>query len=327
MRAVQFDRYGSSSVLELRSVPVPTPGPDEVLVRVHASGLNPKDSVIRAGSMRLLTGRRFPRGTGYDFAGEVAATGARVSDLRVGDRVWGFLDGYMGGAAADYVAVPRPWLARMPARLGWAEAAAIPLVASTALQALRDRARLHAGERLLIKGASGGVGSAAIQIAKARGAHVTALASGEGLDHARALGADAVVDYRRTGPAAITTEQFDVFLDCVGGTSYVEYSRLLARGARWITIAPEPWVFLVAPFSPLLARLFGAPIVKFVVVKPKAVDLEELGRLVERGQLRMPVTAKYSLEQIREAQDVVAERHGRGKRVLLISPEATLSAD
>ena len=102
MRAVQFDRYGNSDVLEVRTIPVPGPGRDEVLVRVHASGLNPKDVIVRQGRLRLLTGRRFPRGTGYDFSGEVAAHGARVTDLKHGDRVWGFLDGYLGGAAADY---------------------------------------------------------------------------------------------------------------------------------------------------------------------------------------------------------------------------------
>jgi len=321
MRAVQFDRYGAAAVLELRRIPTPTPAPDEVLVRVHASGLNAKDPLVRSGAMRFLTGRTFPRGTGFDLAGEVAATGARVSDLAVGDRVWGFLDGYLGGAAADYAAVPRRWLARMPPRLGWVEGAAMPLVACTALQALRDRARLAVGERVLIKGASGGVGSAAIQIAKSRGAHVTALASGTGLDYCRALGADATVDYRRTDPTSLG-ERFDVFLDCVGGSPYTAYRRIFAGGGRWVAVAPEPWVYPLAPLSRVLAPVIGGPRLAFVIVRPTRADLEEIGGLVERERLRMPVTATYPLEEIRRAHDAVGARHGRGKSVLVVSPEA-----
>ena len=312
MRAVQFDRYGPPDVLELRTIPVPTPGPDEILVRVHASGLNPKDTAVRDGSLRLLTGRTFPRGTGYDFAGEIAGTG---------DRVWGFLDGFLGGAAAEYVAVRRNWLAPMPARLDWIEAAALPLVATTALRGLRHAAGLRAGERVLIKGASGGVGSAAIQVAKAIGAHVTAIASGPGEDHCRALGADVVVDYRESPPETLPGK-FDVFLDCVGGSSYLGYRRLFARGGRWVTIAPEPLIFALTPVSRVLAPLFGGPRLGFVAVKPRRADLEEVGRFVAQGQLRMPVMETFPLERIREAHATVAQLHGRGKRVIVVSEAA-----
>jgi NADPH:quinone reductase-like Zn-dependent oxidoreductase len=326
MRAVQFDRYGDSDVLEVRTTPVPGPGRDEVLVRVHASGLNPKDPIVRQGGLRLLTGRRFPRGTGYDFSGEIAARGARVTDLAHGDRVWGFLNGFLGGAAAEYVVVPPEWLAPMPPRLGWIEGAALPLVATTALQGLRDVARLQSGDRVLIKGASGGVGSAAIQIARAMAAHVTALASGEGMDHCRALGADAVVDYRRTPPESLG-ERFDVFLDCVGQSPYRGYRRLFTRGGRWVTIAPEPMVYALTPISLVLAPVLGGPRLGYVTVKPRRADLEEIGRLVDRGLLRMPVTAMYSLEEIRTAHDAVARRHGRGKQVVVVSPEAVRERD
>jgi NADPH:quinone reductase-like Zn-dependent oxidoreductase len=321
MRAVQFDRYGDTHVLQLRTIPVPGPGRDDVLVRVHASGLNPKDVIVRQGRLRLLAGRAFPRGTGYDFAGEVVAYGAGVSGLAHGDRVWGFLNGFLGGAAAEYAVVPRAWMAPMPRRLGWIEGAALPLVGTTALQGLRDAARLRAGERVLIKGASGGVGSAAIQIAKMAGAHITALASGEGIDHCRGLGADRVVDYRRTDPASLE-ERFDVFLDCAGGSPYRAYCRLFARGGRWVTVAPAPMVYALTPISRLLTPVLGGPRLGYVAVKPRTADLEELGRLVEDGRLRMPVTATYPLEGIRSAHDAVAARHGRGKRVIVISSEA-----
>jgi NADPH:quinone reductase-like Zn-dependent oxidoreductase len=326
MRAVQFDRYGGSDVLEVRTVPLPGPGRDDVLVRVHASGLNPKDAVVRQGALRLISGRGFPRGTGYDFSGEVAAFGQRVTVLAHGDRVWGFLDGFLGGAAAVFASVPRAWLAPMPRRLGWIEAAGLPLVGTTALQGLRDEARLGSGDRLLIKGASGGVGSAAIQIAKAMGAHVPALAAGEGIDHCRALGADEVVDYGGFAPESLS-ERFDVFLDCVGRSPLRAYRRLFTPRGRWVTVAPQPMVYALTPFSRALAPLLGGPRLGYVAVKPRRADLEELGRLADNGLLRMPVTVMYPLEQIRLAHDAVARRHGRGKQVMVISPEALRERD
>ncbi|HEU5171446.1 MAG TPA: NAD(P)-dependent alcohol dehydrogenase, partial [Gemmatimonadales bacterium] len=318
MRAVQYDRYGGPEVLEVRTVPVPSPKRGEVLVRVHASGLNPKDAMVRSGGLQPLSGRTFPRGTGFDFAGEVAEPGEGVTDLARGQRVWGFLDGFMGGAAAEYVAAPREWLAPMPDRLDWVEGGAMPLVGSTALQALRDVARIGPGERLLIRGASGGVGSAAIQIGKAFGVHVTAIASGAGVEHCRALGADEVVDYRQTDPTSLR-EKFDVFLDCVGGSPIRAWWRLLARGGRWVAVPPSVPVYALAPVSRVVTPFLGWRRFGFVVVKPRRADLEEIGRLVERALLRMPVTATYRLEEIRAAHAVVGERHGMGKRVVVVS--------
>lgn len=325
MRAVQFDRFGGPEVLELRSVAVPSPGAREVLVRVHASGLNVKDAWARAGGARFLGRTVFPLRTGFDFAGEVVATGAAAADLAPGQAVWGFLDGTLGGAAAEFLAVRRDWLCPMPRGLGWIEAAAMPLVASTALQALRDRARLQPGQRVLIKGASGGVGSATIQIAKARDAHVTAIATGTGLEHARKLGADVVVDYTRTAPRDIA-ERFDVFIDAAGGSAYGDYRALLHRGSRWVTVAPDPRIFVLGPITWVVAPLVGEPKLDFVAVRPRRADLEEISGLVEAGLLRMPVTATYRLEEIRAAHDAVAAKHGRGKRVVVISPEAIREA-
>lgn len=320
-RAVELDRYGGPEVLELRRREFSLPRREEVLVRVHAAGLNPKDLMIRSGALRVQSGRTFPRGTGFDLAGEVVAVGEGVADLAHGASVWGFLDGVMGGSAADYVTVPRDWLGRMPASLGWLEAAAIPLVASAALQGLRDVARLRPGERVLIRGGSGGVGSAAIQIARSMDARVTAVTSGAGLEHCLALGADEVVDRRTTDPDALAAG-FDVCLDCVGEGRLREYVRLLAAGGRWVSVAPKLSVFALAPFSRVLGPALSLPRLGFVMVRPVAADLEELSRLVAAGSLRMPVTAVHALDDIREAHAVLSAGGTRGKRVLGISPEA-----
>jgi NADPH:quinone reductase-like Zn-dependent oxidoreductase len=310
-RAVEYDTYGDPSVLELRNTLIPKPGQAEVLVRVYASGLNPKDEVIRSGQFKVFSGRRFPKRTGFDFAGEVHEVGVGVTEVKIGQKVWGLLDGFGGGTAAEYVVVRKGWLSPMPPSIGYSEAAVLPLVGLTALQALRE-ADLKKNERLLIKGASGGVGSAAIGLAKLMGAHVTAVASTGSLEHCRSLGADEVVDYTQTDPATLK-QTFDVFFDCYGNSPYFRYHRLLKKGGRFVTIAPHPSFF----FSQLVARLFGLPRASFVSVKSKCNDLKVLANYVEQG-LRMPIEASYPLEQVREAHVALKERHARGKRVLII---------
>lgn len=322
MRAACYRRYGEPEVLEVREMAVPEPGRNELLVRVRAAGMNPKDALVRSGKLRLLSGRNFPKGTGFDFAGVVAATGKDVDEPTPGTGVWGFLDGTAGGAAAEYLVAPRRWTARAPDGLSWTEAAALPLVASSALQALRDIGRLEDGERVLIRGASGGVGSAAIQVARAMGGRVTAIASGPNLDHCRDLGAEAAVDYRTTDPTTLD-QRFDVFVDCVGGSSLRSYGRLLDRDGRWVAVAPNPGIYALAPFSRLLSPLLRLPRVGFLTVRPRTDDLDEIRRLVEAGELTMPVTRTYRLDEVRAAHADVAERHGRGKAVMVVSDEAS----
>jgi len=321
MQAVQYSCYGPPKVLELRRVAVPTPKPGEVLVRVYASGLNPKDAIIRSGFFKRFSGRAFPKGTGFDFAGEVSEVGAGAEGFGLGQRVWGFLDGFDGGAAAEYVAVPQGWLSPMPEGLPYAEAAALPLVGLTALQALRDKAKLRSGERLLIKSASGGVGSAAIRLAKAIGAYVTAVASTASLEHCRMLGADEVVDYTRTDPATLPG-RFDVFLDLYGSSPFYTYRRLWERRGRFVTAAPDPNIFLAR----LVTRLLPGPRVDFVFVKPKRDDLVTLAAYVEAGALSMSIEATYTLETVREAHRAVTEKHACGKRVLLAREPVTSDA-
>lgn len=320
MRAVQFDRFGGPEVLELRSVEVPTAGPSEVLVRVDASGLNPKDAMFRASSPTPWRRPRFPRGTGFDFTGEVAVVGAEVSGLAVGQRVWGFLDGVLGGAAADYLLARPHALGLRPESLDPLRAAALPLVGSAALQALRDVARLRPGERLLIKGASGGVGSAAIQIGRAMGARVTAIASGVAAERCRALGAHTVAAEPDLFGVGSRTH-FDVFLDCAGSSSLARYIRLLSRRGRWVTVAPNVPVFILSPFAGVTRRL-RAPHFGYVVVRPKSRDLDELSRLVTAGRLRPMPVEPFTLEQVRAAHAALSTR-GRNRRpVFAISPAA-----
>lgn len=197
MRAALYDRYGPPEVLYEGRVPVPVRQPGEVLVRVHAASVNGGELYGRAGKVRLVTGRRFPQRTGLDFVGEVAEVDPTVTGPRAGDRVWGLL-GRTFGSAAEYVSVRPRQIAYAPGNVTPTEAVSLLAAWYHFLTALRDKAGLRAGERLLVRGASGGVGSVAVQLGKALGAHVTGLASAKNLDFVRDLGADEALDHRAT---------------------------------------------------------------------------------------------------------------------------------
>lgn len=317
MRAVQFDTFGGPEVLQVRRVPIPRPGPGEVLARVHASGVNPKDVMFRQKKPAPWGRTQFPRGTGFDFAGEVVECGAGVVDLNAGQPVWGFLDGTNGGTAAEYLTIPRDWLAPRPAALPACEVAALPLVASAALQALRDVAAVQPGAHVLIRGAAGGVGLAAIQIAKVLGAEVTAVAVGRGAESCRAAGADAVT---AEGEVLNSRRAFDVFIDCAGATRISGYARRLRRGGRWITVAPNIPVFALAPFS-VVTRPFGLPSFGFLMVRPRSADLESITRWVDEGRLKPPAVTLFSLEQVAQAHEEMTRRGKVARPVLAVSDE------
>lgn len=307
MRAVQIDHSGGPEVLRIRTVPVPTAAGGQVLVRVHATSINPSDVISR--QVRFP---RFPRGTGMDFAGEVVETGPGINDLAPGQRVWGYLGGLSGlrrtGGAADYVVVKRDRMAAAPATVDLVTAAALPTVGLTALQALRDALRLEAGRRLLVIGASGGIGSVAIQLARAMGAHVTAVSSARNAEFCRGLGADEVLDYNATAP--VTEErQFDALLAC-HGASLRRYHRLLRPRGRAATLPADTLSFA------LRSWLLPGPRVRFVYTWPRRRDLAELAGYVDRGELRPVIEQVYPLAAVQDAHRAVESGHARGKRVI-----------
>ena len=242
MQRAQFDRYGPPDVLHVGEVPMPQPGPGEVLVRVHGASVNGGEVVGRAGGLRLLMlGSPFPRGTGIDFAGEIQAVEENADNLVPGDRVWGLVPRHQytagrGGSAAEFVSVPLDHLSRSPKNLDLVSAAALPAAGTTAITAVRDVARLREGDRLLVRGASGGVGSVAVQLGKALGARVTGLASGRNLDLVTELGADEAIDYTTVRPADLGV--FDVVVD-TAGSELAAYGRLVAPRGRMVTITPR----------------------------------------------------------------------------------------
>jgi NADPH:quinone reductase-like Zn-dependent oxidoreductase len=312
MKAVEYDRYGGPEVLRLVDAPRPRPGQGELLVRVRAAALNPKDVMVRSGKFRVLSGSRFPKRVGFDWAGEIEEVGPGVTGVAPGSAWYGMLDGFQGGACAEYLVVRRDQAAPKPPSLGFPEAAAVPLAASTALQALRLVAKVKPGNRVLVNGASGGVGSFAIQIAKLSGAHVTATASAANLDLCRRLGADDALDYRAADPLS-GGDRFDVVFDVFGNRSFGEARRALVKGGMFVSTVPAPRVFLATALT-LLTRTRAA----FVMVRARADSLERLAEYVDDGKLAPVVEHVFPLERIAEAEAQVGSKHNRGKVVVTI---------
>lgn len=317
MRAARYDRYGPPEVLTVRRVPVPEPRSGQVLVKVIATSVNPVETMVRSGKMRLVSGLRFPttpgnagKGTGEDFTGEIVAAGPGVDATAVvGRSVWGMALGLNRAAAAEYLRVKESLTAPAPEDTDLVAAAGLPLVALTALTALRT-VQVTAGGRLLVVGASGGVGSATVQLARARGAHVAAVSSAANAELCAGLGAERTYDYAHPEslPAA---REFDAVID-TAGVSLGTYRRLLRPGGRMVTLAVKG-----APYAMTsLAR--PGPRVRLAQVRARRKDLNELAGHVERGELRPVVDRVYPLEEIAEAHRSLETGHGRGKRVIRI---------
>jgi NADPH:quinone reductase-like Zn-dependent oxidoreductase len=316
MRVVEYDRYGDPSVLVVRERPDPVARPGRVVVRVRAAALNPKDVLTRTGRLRWFAGRGFPKRVGYDWAGEIAELGRGVTGLAAGDAVFGMIQAWTAGACGERVEVLPDELARKPPGLDWEHAAALPLASLTALQALRDLGELVPGQRVLIHGASGGVGVHAVQIAKALGAHVTTLTSAAAVEFVRSLGADEAIDRATWQPTPPRTPAaaFDVVFDVFGDRTFDEMRSLLTPRGTFISTVPKLHVV-----RSRFRTAFTRPRARLVVVRSRRADLEWLADVVERGRLRSVIDRVLPLADIAEAQRYLATRRARGKVVLRVT--------
>ena len=323
MKAMIHHRFGPPEVVELVELERPDPDDDQVLVRVRAASLNRADWYGMAG--RPLVGRpsmglRRPKSPrlGTDYAGEVVAVGKNVTGFRPGDLVFGGRD----GSLAEYVAARHDrGIAHKPAIATFEQAAAVPVAALTALQGLRDKGRVQAGQQVLVQGASGGVGTFAVQIAKALGAEVTAVCGPRGVDAARASGADHVVDYTREDFTELD-RRFDLMLDIAGTRSFRHCKRVLAPDATVVIVGGSKDSRLLGPIGHLigmrLGGLFGRRKTTFFVAKFNKADMETLGDLLAAGQLRPVIDRTFALEDTAEAFRYLGDGHPQGKVVITV---------
>lgn len=323
MRAIVQDRYGQADVLRLREdAPMPQIGEDDVLVRVHVAGLNAADWHLMTGEpypVRLVMGLRRPRVAtlGSDFSGVVEAVGSAVTRLSVGDEVMGEVE---RGALADFVAVAEKHVVRKPTNLTHEQAAALPMGALTALQAVRDTGQLKPGQSVLVNGASSGVGIYAVQIAFAMGAKVTGVCSGRNAEMVRSLGASTVIDYTKEDFAA-TSERYDLIIDIVSSRPISDVRKVLTERGRYVLVgvaSTGKWFGMARQVQVVATSPFVGQTLKPMLAGRKQADLESIVELVETGSLSPVVDTVYPLEQAADAVRHVQQGHARGKVVVAI---------
>jgi len=309
MKAIVVHEYGGPEVLKYEDVPRPEPKDNEVLVRMIAAGVNPVDALIRSGKYAKFFGTTLPLIPGYDIAGVVEKTGAKVTKLKVGDPIYAYV--MWGGGYAEYAVATEGEAAAKPKSITFVEAASVPLAALTAWQALIDTAKLSAGQTVLIHGGSGGVGSFAIQIAKAHGAKVIATASTPNQDLLKQLGADVAIDYTKTKFEDVAKD-VDVVLDSVGKDTLARSYGVIRKGGFIATLVAQPDQAELDKHG-----IHGASI----SVKPNSDELMKITKLIEEKKIKPVVSQVLPLTEAVKAQEQAATHHTRGKIVLKVADE------
>jgi len=325
MKAIRFYSYGPPEVLELKEIDVPAVGDDDVLIRVKAASVNPLDWHFMRGEpymVRILAGLSRPKASaarlGADMAGSVEAVGKNVTEFQPGDDVFGGLD--ERGTLAEYVSIRRDGaVLKKPARLTYEQAASVPVAAFTALQALRDQGRLKAGQQVLINGASGGVGTFVVQIAKALGAEVTAVCSTQNVETAAAIGADRVIDYTREDFTR-ADRRYDLLVDIAGSKTLSQTRRMLVPKGVLVMVGGPNKGRLIGPLGRSLRMASLNPVVSqrmvFFLAHQNKDDLTVLRELVESGKVTPVIDRTYPLAETADAIGYLEQGHAKGKVVV-----------
>jgi NADPH:quinone reductase-like Zn-dependent oxidoreductase len=309
MKAIRIHNYGGPEVLKYEDAPRPQPQAGEVLVRVHAAGVNPIDWKVREGEMKDFWPHEFPLILGWDMSGVVEELGKGVSRFKIGDEVYGLPDPTRGGAYADHIVVRETELALKPDSLHHIRAAAVPLAVLTAWQALFDTAELQPGQRVLIHAGSGGVGHFAVQLAKWKGAYVFATASTKNQDLLRKLGVDEPIDYTQQRFENVA-RNIDIVLDTIGGETQERSWSVLMKGGVLVS--------LVQPPSEEKAKELGVR-AAFLGAKPNGEELAEIAKIIDAGKLAPVIDRILPLSEARRAHELSQSGHVRGKIVLRVS--------
>ena len=320
MKAIVYTQYGSPDVLQFKEVEKPAPTDGQILVKIYAASANPLDwHLMRASPFlaRLAGGLRKPKDPrlGADFAGRVEAVGPNVTQFQPGDEVFGAST----GAFAEYICVAESEVALKPTNLSFEQAAVVPVAATTALQGLRDTGQIHTGQRVLVNGASGGVGTFAVQIARAFGTEVTGVCSTRNLDMVRSIGADHAIDYMKEDFTR-TGQHYDLIYDAVGNRSVSAYKRALNPGGTCVFagFTRLPRLFEHMLLGPLRSKFGDKKVGLMGTAQIKQKDLIYLKELVEDGKVTSVIDRRYSLRETAEAIRYLEAKHARGKVVITV---------
>jgi NADPH:quinone reductase-like Zn-dependent oxidoreductase len=325
MKAIVHTKYGSPDVLQFKEVEKPAPKDDEVLIKVYAASANANDWRLLRGKpflMRLNLGLLKPKHMilGADVAGRVEAVGSNVKQFQPGDEVFGDISGYGRGAFAEYVCVPEQALVLKPSNMTFEEVAAVPTAAVTALQGLRDKGQIQPGQKVLVNGASGGVGTFAVQIAKAFGAEVTAVCSTRNVDMVRSIGADQIIDYTQEDLTQ-NGQRYDLILAANGYHSISAYKRALSpKGTYVMSGGSMAQVFQAMLLGPLFS-MTGRNKMGNLLARPNQMDLVFMKELLEGGKVVPVIVRRYPLSKVPEALRYVEEGHAQGKVVITVDQE------
>jgi NADPH:quinone reductase-like Zn-dependent oxidoreductase len=311
MKKVIYKQFGNENVLEIIDAAVPVPEKDQLLIHVKAVSINPLDWKVYGGEMKLMSGSKFPKTIGIDFSGIVESIGSNITRFKTGDAVIGLVDVFKGGALADYVLVKATDLAPKPANISFEQAAALPVTGLSALQIIDELANIRKGQDILINGATGGIGIYAIQIAKKRGARVTAVAGTQGTVLAKTWGADEVIDYTKQDIRKID-QRFDTVIDLSTKLSFAAAKKLLKKNATFVTTLPSPLVLLQSVFN----NLFSGKKLKVLILKPTSEKLHTLSALAKQD-LKIVLDKTYAFNEIRHAYQEASKGKIVGKSVVV----------
>lgn len=308
MKACVIEKYGPPEVLEIREVKTPTINDDQLLIENVATSVNPVDWKIRSGALKILTGKKFPKILGGDFAGKVVKIGKEIRDFKVGDEVYGALDAFKGKAYAEYVVATPNQIALKPFELSFVEAASLPIAGLTALQSLTSIGKIKEGDRVFINGCTGGVGAFAVQIAKAKGAHVTGTCSNKNIDFAKKLGTDIILNYKEQDFLK-AYDTYDIFFDVAAKLSYLKTRPLLKKKGSYITTIPCATTLLFGWLINLVSQKKN----RSIRMKPTKQDLEALNNLIDQGNIKPIVSNQFPIEQMTQAHTLCEAGTTTGK--------------
>lgn len=309
MKTVRIHEYGNADVLHLEDIPVPQIASDELLIKIHAASVNPVDWMVREGYLKDMHLHKLPLTLGQDFSGTVEKVGSSVTEFKIGDKVFGRPSLEKDGSYAEFIEVKATEVALMPKTITYDEAATLPVAGTTAWETLINRAKIKNGQRVLILGSSGGVGSLAVQIARNKECYVIGTTSNANIDFVKSLGADEVIDYKSQDFSQQLSD-IDVVLDTVGGENQEKAFKVMKRGGVLVSTVSKP--------NQKIADQYGVRC-ENVSVGPNAHILNELRTLIEMGQIHPVIDKVYRLEDAKQAQNYSQSGKARGKIVLEIA--------